>query len=50
MTRLIFAIPALVTYCGTLVAAAPAPTPPAAIIGAEKPVFLGRMVVTATPL
>lgn len=50
MTRLIFAIPAFAAYCGTLVVAASTPAPPTAIIGAEHPVFLGRMVVTATPL
>lgn len=54
MTRLLLAFPALALSCGMLasVAAAPvaAPAPKPAIIGLDKPVFLGRMVVTATPL
>lgn len=54
MTRLIPALSALALSCGifSAVAAMPVHAPAAkpATIGAERPVFLGRMVVTATPL
>lgn len=54
MTRLISALFALTLSSGTLSAVAAMPAHEAAaehaIIGAEQPVFLGRMVVTATPL
>jgi hypothetical protein len=51
MTRLIPAFAALAVSCAALsgVAAMPAKPKPA-IIGADQPVNLGRMVVTATPL
>jgi hypothetical protein len=51
MTRLLPALAAFAVSCGVLsgVAAMPAKPGPV-IIGADKPVNLGRMVVTATPL
>jgi hypothetical protein len=54
MTRLLPALSALALSCGTFsaVAASPVYRPVAkpAIIGADRPVFLGSMVVAATPL
>ncbi|WP_157222298.1 hypothetical protein [Novosphingobium sp. AP12] len=51
MIRLLPACAALAVCCGVLssVAAMPAKQR-TAVIGADKPVDLGRMVVTATPL
>lgn len=54
MIRLIPALSALALSLGifSAVAAMPVHVPAAepAVIGADQPVFLGRMVVTATPL
>ena len=52
MNRLIPALSAL-ALCGGMfsaVAAAPTAPPEPKVIGADKPVFLGSMVVTATAL
>lgn len=54
MTRLLHAFSALTISCGIFgsVAAMPTQPPPAraGVIGADRPVNLGRMVVTATAL
>lgn len=52
MTRLIPALSALALSCGmfSAVAAMPVASPEPRVIGADKPVFLGSMVVTATAL
>jgi hypothetical protein len=54
MSRLLPALSALALSCGTFSAAAAtpfhAPATSPAIIGADRPVFLGSVVVMATPL
>ncbi|MFT4054326.1 MAG: hypothetical protein QM681_07445 [Novosphingobium sp.] len=51
MTRLLPAFAALAVSSAILTSVAAVAMPPSApVIGTEKPVFLGRMVVTATPL
>ncbi|WP_232492079.1 hypothetical protein [Novosphingobium kaempferiae] len=52
MTRLLPALSALALSCGmfSAVAAMPVASPEPKVIGADKPVFLGSMVVTATAL
>ena len=54
MTRTFYTLSAFVVSCGILSGVAAMPIevspPKPAMIGAEHPIFLGRMVVTATPL
>ncbi|WP_170065980.1 hypothetical protein [Novosphingobium guangzhouense] len=51
MTRLLPAFAALAMSSALLSSVAATALPPAPpVIGAENPVFLGRMIVTATPL